>query len=175
MPPGALTFSALRRDHFDLVVDWLAQPHVAQWWEHPQGPAEVEAEFGPCVDGSDPTEVLLCLVDDHPVGLLQIYRLADNPEYAAAVGLPSAGGIDLFIGDGERRGSGLGPAIIAAALQRIWARYPDVECAMAGPSVHNARSIRAFEKAGFRAVRQVQVPDETDEELVLVCERPTAG
>lgn len=175
MGPGALTFVALTRDHFPLVVDWLARPHVAEWWGKPQGMDQVEAEFGPCVDGTDPTEVLLCLVDDEPVGLVQIYRLDDNPEYAEAVGLPSAGGIDLFIGDGARRGTGLGPAIITAATKRIWARYPDVPCAMAGPSVRNASSIRAFEKVGFGAVRQVRVPGEEDEELVLVCARPTGA
>ena len=175
MGPGAPTLVPLRRHHFGLVVDWLAQPHVAEWWDSPQGMDQVEAEYGPCVDGTDPTEVLLCVVGDQPIGLVQIYRLEDNPEYAEAVGLPSAGGIDLFIGDGERLGAGLGSAMIAAAAERIWERYPDVPCAMAGPSVHNARSIRAFEKAGFRALRQVRIAGETDEELVLVCARPTRG
>lgn len=175
MGPGALTFVALTRDHFPLVVDWLARPHVAEWWGSPQGMDEVEAEFGPCVDGTDPTEMQVCLVDGEPVGLVQIYRLDDHPEYAEAVGLPSAGGIDLFIGQSDRQGAGLGPAIISAAAERIWARYPDLPFAMAGPSVRNIRSIRAFEKAGFGAVRQARVPGEEDEELVLVCPRPTGA
>jgi hypothetical protein len=46
---------------------------------------------------------------------------------------------------------------------------------MAGPSVHNVRSQRAFEKAGFHALRQVAVPDEVEDELIFFCPRPTGG
>jgi aminoglycoside 6'-N-acetyltransferase len=172
---AALSFVALSRDHFSQLVEWLARPHVAQWWTNPQGAAAVEEEFGPCVDGTDPTEVLLCAQGDQLVGLVQLYRLDDNPDYAAAVGLPDAAGIDLFIGEADRLGVGLGQAIIAAALERVWRRYPDVPCAMAGPSVRNVRSIRAFEKSGFTARGPVRVPGEEDEEMVLVYARPTGA
>ena len=175
MAATAPSFVALSRHHFPLLVEWLARPHVAQWWTHPQGAAAVENEFGPCVDGTDPTEVLLCAMDDQLIGLVQLYRLDDNPDYANAVGLPGAAGVDLFIGEADRLGVGLGPAIIAAALERVWRRYPDVPCAMAGPSVRNVRSIRAFEKCGFIAQGPVRVPDEEDEEMVLVCPRPTGA
>jgi aminoglycoside 6'-N-acetyltransferase len=170
-----LDLRPLRRDDLALVVEWLSRPHVAEWWAAPQGAEEVEQEFGPCIDGTDPTLVFVCTVAAIPVGMVQLYRLDDNPDYARAVGLAGGAGIDLFIGEGDRRGQGLGPAIITLAAQTIWRHYPEVSCAMAGPSVRNARSIRAFEKCGFSTWGTVSIPGETDDALVLVCPRPTAA
>jgi RimJ/RimL family protein N-acetyltransferase len=169
-----LAFIALTRSDFPLVTSWLARPHIAEWWDEPQGLEAVEHEYGPCVDGTDPTRVFICTLGGTPVGFLQYYRLDDEPGYARAVGVENAAGIDLFLIDAKRRGTGLGPRLIAAVLARIWSDYPDVTCAMAGPSVRNVRSIRAFEKAGFVARGAVDVPGEADQELVLVSDRPTA-
>ena len=36
-----------------------------------------------------------------------------------------------------------------------------------GPSVKNAAAIRAYEKVGFRALKQVRVPGETDPEFLM--------
>ena len=170
---GELRLLPMTRDHFPLFVTWVDRPHVAQWWEHPRGPDEVEREYGPCVDGSDPTLVFVAELSGTPVGFVQVYRLADNPEYEQAVGVPHAAGIDLLIGEPELCGHGLGVRLIALAAEVAWESYPDVTGATAGPSVHNFRSVRAFEKARFVAVRQVTVPGEADDELVLVCPRPT--
>jgi aminoglycoside 6'-N-acetyltransferase len=171
----ALVLRPLARDDFDLVAGWLAQPHVTEWWGAPLTAEGVEKEFGPCVDGTDPTRVFIVADHSAAFGLVQIYRLADNVDYERAVGLTDAAGVDLLIGESDRRGHGVGPRIIRAAVELIWQGYDDVRFAMAGPSWRNTRSHRAFEKAGFRAVRQVTVEGEDDDELVFVCPRPTAG
>jgi aminoglycoside 6'-N-acetyltransferase len=169
-----LVLRPLARDDFDRVVRWLAEPHVAEWWGAPLTIGGVEKEFGPCIDGIDPTRVFIVSLDGAAFGLVQIYRLSDNPEYERAVGVADAAGVDLLIGEADRRGQGDGPRIIRAAVELIWDEYGEVRYAMAGPSVRNTRSHRAFEKAGFAAVRQVTVPGEVDDEMVFVCPRPTA-
>jgi aminoglycoside 6'-N-acetyltransferase len=171
--PSVLALVPLSRDHFEVLARWLTQPHVAEWWGQ-HTPQSMEADFGPSIDGDDPTQMLICILDDEPVGLVQIYRLDDNPEYAAAVGLPGAGGLDLFIGEAVLCNRGIGTDIIKAATARLWEDYPEITAAMAGPSTGNARSIRAFEKAGFAATGAVTVPGEADPEMVMVLPRPTA-
>lgn len=168
----ALTFVPLTRDDFALVVQWLARPHVAQWWHRPQGLAAFEAEYLGCLDGTDPTLVFICWSDGAPIAFVQTYRVDDEPAYREAVGLAHAAGMDLFLVDADRRGAGLGPRVIRATVARMWATYPEVERVVASPSVHNTRSIRAFEKSGFARDRPVTVPGEIDDELVMVCERP---
>jgi aminoglycoside 6'-N-acetyltransferase len=172
---GALALRPLVRADFPTVVGWLAEPHVAEWWGAPLDLAGVEEEYGPCVDGTDPTEVFICSQGPVPIGLLQIYRLADNAAYQRAVGVDDAAGVDLFVAQAGRPGRGVGPRLIGMALELAWEHYPEVTCAMAGPSVRNLRSHRAFERAGFGSVGPVTVPGEQEDELVFVCPRPTGA
>jgi len=137
--------------------------------------AGLERDFGPCLDGRDPTQMLICLLDGVPIGLVQIYRTADDPDEVAALGIDDAVGIDLFIGDVNRCGVGIGPRVIACATELIWERFPEVTGALACPSVRNVRSQRAFQKAGFQALRQVSVPGEKEDELLHFLSRPTGG
>ncbi len=150
-----------------LLERWLAEPHVARWW-----PTTTD-EFAAVMAGEDPTGVFVIEVDGRPAGLIQSYRLADEPEYARAVGVADAAGMDLLLGDPDLVGRGLGPAVIARFVEaQVWPAYPEVRRCMAGPSVANIRSQRAFEKAGFGRLGVVTVPGEPDDEVVMVLERP---
>jgi aminoglycoside 6'-N-acetyltransferase len=170
---GDLELRPLSRADFALLAGWLAQPHVAKWWGIPMTAEGLESEFGRCIDGTDPTLVFVVVEQSEAVGLAQCYRLSDNLEYAQAVEVENGAGIDLLIGQAGRCGQGLGPRLIRTVLAEVWHRYPEVDRAMAGPSVENRRSHRAFEKAGFLPVRRVSVPDEPEDELIFVCPRPT--
>ncbi|HWE68618.1 MAG TPA: GNAT family N-acetyltransferase [Acidimicrobiales bacterium] len=175
MDEPELAFRSLTRADFPRLVEWLARPHVARWWESPSDRAGVEEEYGPSIEGTDPTLLFMVAHGAVDVAFVQIYRMADNPEYARAVGRADAAGIDLLIGDEAQCGHGLGPRLIGAAAGLIWAHYPEVAGALAGPSVHNVRSQRAFEKAGFVALGPVSIPGEKDDEMILHLPRPTAA
>ena len=85
-----------------------------------------------------------------PIGLLQWYRWRDYPEHAARIGAcPSEAGIDLVIGEPERLGHGLGPRIIRLLLDHMVFVDPTITACVSDPQRDNARSLRAFEKAGF--------------------------
>jgi aminoglycoside 6'-N-acetyltransferase len=173
--PDRISFRALTRDDFGQLVDWLARPHVARWWTDPARPGQVEDEYGPCVDGTDPTRVFLILDHGRPVGMIQCYRLDDEPDYARAVAVEDAAGLDLFIGDADTMGNGFGSTVLRQFVdQVIWPGYPDLVRVVAGPDVANRRSQRAFEKAGFRRTRVVDVPGEPQPEQLMVLDRPAA-
>lgn len=173
-----LGFRRLERPDFDLLRKWLSTPHVSASWGGTRDLAGVEDEFGPCVDGEDPTLVFVITVSagsaDLPIGIVQSYMLRDTPEYEAAVGVPEAAGMDLLIGDANWIGRGLGKEVIAKFVSEIgWDAFPEAESYMAGPSVKNVRSRRAFEGAGFVYRGLADVPDEPDPEAVMVLERPS--
>lgn len=46
--------------------------------------------------------------------------------------------------------------------------YPDAHSVVAGPSTRNERSIAAFERAGFRRLREQPIPGEEDHELLMI-------
>ena len=152
----SVRFRPLDRGDFPLVAQWLAAPHVAAWWRQEHSLVAVEAEYGPVVDGLDPTEVAIVQDDDCPIGLIQRYRLTDYPEWERAIpgGVsPEDGvGIDYLIGDATRIGRGLGGQIIAAYVEDTWDRYKDVPAIVVAVQQDNRRSWRALEKSDFERI-----------------------
>jgi RimJ/RimL family protein N-acetyltransferase len=152
---GSVRFEALSRRHFGLLESWLAAPHVREWWRGAAPTAElVETEYGPIVDGVDPTRCYLIHVGDEPVGMIQCYRHADEQEWDALVGIPAAAGIDYLIGDGGRCGRGVGSAAIAEFTTLVFDLYAEVEVIVAVPQAANRASCWALERAGFALVEE---------------------
>ena len=169
---GDLGFRRMSRDDYDDLQRWLSTPHVRLWWGDPLDAEGVEKEFGPCVDGVDPTLVFVITLAGRPIGMVQTYLLSDTPDYETDVGVPDAAGVDLFIGEPDLIGMGLGKAIVRRFVADIgWRAFPEAKRYMAGPSAKNLRSRRTFEAAGFVFVRQVDVAGEPDPEAIMVLER----
>ncbi|WP_353388555.1 GNAT family N-acetyltransferase [Thermobispora bispora] len=146
-----------RRGRLPLVRRWLAQPHVARWWNHETSAEAVLRDFGPAVRGEEPSEVFLALLDGLPIGLVQRYRLAGYPEYrdelSRVVDVPAgAMSVDYLIGERAWTGRGLGPRMIASMVERTWSDHPDASCVLVPVVAANRTSWRALEKAGLRRV-----------------------
>jgi len=100
--------------------------------------------------------------------MFQHYRIADDAEYAAALALgEDAVGVDLFIGEAELVGRGHGPAMLRQFLRDVAFPFHGIDVCVIGPSVKNVAAIRAYEKVGFRPLREVHVPDEPDPEFLM--------
>jgi len=151
-----LNFRSLGREDFTLLSQWMSAPHVRTWWREDPDIEAVERRYGPAVDGRDQTECFLVEHHGGPIGFIQRYLLADNPDWQASLavaGTPSdAAGIDYFIGVDTLIGKGLGPEIIDRFVEDTWTRYPGVSAVVVNVSPDNRRSWRALEKAGFRRV-----------------------
>jgi aminoglycoside 6'-N-acetyltransferase len=161
----------LREDDLPLVRRWLLEPHVRRWWDdgvkNPYPDASIE-EYREAIQGKDPTYHYLAQIDGRSVGMFQHYRIADDPEYAAALALgEDAIGVDLFIGEVELIGLGHGPAMLRQFLRDVAFPFHGIDVCVIGPSVHNLAAIRAYEKAGFRPLREVHIPDEPDPEFLM--------
>jgi len=171
-PAPEYDFPALTEADLPLVRRWLLEAHVSRWWADPPRDTYPEDELDKyrqrVRDEGDPTEIFFIRHRGRPIGFIQSYRIDDYDEYGQALALevPSAG-IDLFIGEPAEIGKGHGARLIRAFLRDVvFARYDVAECVI-GPSVKNTSAIRAYEKAGFRFLRDVQVPDEPDPEHLM--------
>jgi aminoglycoside 6'-N-acetyltransferase len=160
-----ITFTKITRDDFPLLSRWLAEPHVERWWTHDPSPEAVEDDFGDVVDGLEPAEDHLALLDGEPVGLIQFCRLHDYPEYVEElepvypVG-EGSGSIDYFVGDPARIGQGLGTEMIRAYVDHIWHAHPEVTHLVVPVNSTNVASWRALRRAGFRLVARGEMePD----------------
>lgn len=147
-------FAPLTREDVPLVAGWLEREHVRLWWRDP-----IEEAISKRILGieEDRTDQYLIVLDGHPVGMIQTYLVADHPEWGAIVGLePGLAGVDLLIGEEDAVGRGLGPEVLVAFARDVVFARPGTTACVATIEEPNRRSWRAFEKAGFRHVRDVE-------------------
>jgi RimJ/RimL family protein N-acetyltransferase len=167
------SFRPLEMTDLPLLRNWLARPHCMEWWGPAPTLAEVEAEYGAWI--SDPTQVQphIALLDGQPFGYIQSYVAMGSGEgWWEDETDPGVRGIDQSIADADQLNRGLGTAMVKAFVARLFAD-PGVTRIQTDPDPRNARAIRCYEKAGFRAVGQVQTPDGTA--LLMVCTRAGAS
>ena len=152
-----LNLRRLRRADFPMLGAWLAQPHVARWWNHDVSPQGVETDFGPTVDGHDLADIFIASANGHAFGLVQRYTFADNPGYMVELAelVPVAGAslsIDYLVGEPDALRRGWGTAMIRAVVATTWRDYPLAPAVVVPVHATNAASWRVLERAGFRRV-----------------------
>ena len=170
---GPITFRPLATTDLPMLREWLARPHVAEWWGPPQTLAELETEFAPSIAG---TIRLRCFIARHggdDIGYIQWYAPADfhHEGWWLDVHDEHMRGIDQFLAHEHQLGRGLGTAMVKAFVAELFAD-PAVTRIQTDPSPANARAIRAYEKAGFRRVGEIETPD--GRALLMHCDRPAS-
>lgn len=150
-----IEFRPLAESDLPLLEDWLRREHVRRWWRDPV--EEALAEYRAAIEGRDPTDHFLIVLDGRPVGMTQTYLASDYPEWEEIVQVgKGVAGVDLLIGEVELTGTGLGPRVLTEFAREIIFADSETRACIATVEEANRRSWRAFEKAGFRHVRDVE-------------------
>ncbi|MER9949140.1 GNAT family N-acetyltransferase [Mesorhizobium sp. M0047] len=138
-------FRPVTEKDLPMIACWLAEPHVAEWWDDP------ETEIAEIRDHIDSISVEPLIVELHgkPIAYLQSYdpHLEDDHPYADQP--YGTLGIDLSIGRPELVGLGHGSAIVRQFVEQLLEE--GVPRVIIDPGPANGRAIRAYEKAGFVA------------------------
>ena len=167
-----IEFQPLRPDDLPLLREWLTREHVRRWWREQVD--ESIAEYKNALAGRDPTDHYLIVLDGRPIGMIETYLVSDHPEWEAIVRVdPNVAGVDLLIGEEDSTGRGLGPRILDQFAREVVFARPEVGACVAAVEEGNRRSWRAFEKAGFRHVRDVD--EEGRPHRLMRLERPGRG
>src|SRR5262245_58215094 len=154
-------------DDYGLIVRWRSQPHVHEWWEPDNPPPDLEqvrAFYGPRARVGDPTTSCIVELDGEPIGYLQFYRWLGWPEEAEALEVDAdedTFGIDLFIGDPDKISRGVGTRVVDLICDHL-ERDRGARSVALTTETTNLRAQRAYEKAGFRKVREVFDTDTRD-------------
>ena len=154
-------FRPLTQADLPLVARWLAEPHVARWW----GERDKELEGIASHIDSIAVEPFIIELGGKPIGYIQSYdpylEDGDNPFDDQPFGTL---GIHQFIGEPSLIGQGHGPRLIAQFAQMMFEE--GAPRLLVDPAPANSRAIRAYEKAGFRALGPRMTPD--GEAMVMV-------
>lgn len=144
-------------DDVDLpqIEAWLRREHVAEWW---RDPLEIAVEKRrAAIEGRRDVDHYVIVDDGRAIGMIQTYSVADHPQWGEAIGVePEAAGVDLFIGELDAVGRGLGAAVLEQFAREVVFARSETTAAVATVEEANRRSWRAFEKAGFQHVRDVE-------------------
>jgi RimJ/RimL family protein N-acetyltransferase len=170
--PQPIEFRPLAMDDLPLMHRWLSAPHVHEWWSDARTPEEIRAKYAPRIAGAEPVRCFAIELGGRPIGYIQTYRICDYPDYSQSIGMPvDCAGIDLFIGEPELVGHGIGTRVLGSFLRSIVFADPTIRSCAIGPEPKNRRAIRAYEKAGFRHWKTVPVAGEPQPEYVMLMTR----
>ncbi len=154
-----IAFRRMTADDLRLMHEWLQREHVRKWWSKRETYEDVVEHYLPAIEGSKPTDLYVILVNDRPAGFIQTYDVSDHPEYRELVDVEDGvAGVDLFLAEEVATGRGLGSKVLVDFVRDVVFSVPATHACIADPDAENRASIRAFEKAGFRAVRELVDP-----------------
>src|ERR1700712_3149417 len=135
-----------------LIRQWLAEPHVREWWGDPK---EQYALVSGDLDEPAMDQYVVS-TGGTDFGYIQCYDLT---AWNSGFGTHPEGtrGIDLFIGEPDMIEHGHGSALIRAfADARLKNGAPRV---VTDPDPANLRAVRAYQNAGFESASMVDTPD----------------
>jgi RimJ/RimL family protein N-acetyltransferase len=160
MPPdhARIDFAPVAPEHYPLLRAWLEESHIREWWGDP------EEELGfirDMVEGRDTTRPFLMVLDGDPVGYIQYWFLGHHQnaqwtvDHPWLLELPSETvGIDLSIGDPSRLSQGIGSTALTAFVGML--RELGHETIVIDPDPANVRAVRAYLKAGFLPIPELE-------------------
>jgi aminoglycoside 6'-N-acetyltransferase len=151
------------REDLPRLREWLAQPHVAEWWDAPDGAEAIADGVGARVGRAHPVQPWIVELDSRPVGFVQWYRVADELDWFPGVDVPpETVALDLALGDPDLLGRGVGRRVALEFVHHVLrASAPDSTEVWIDPNPRNERAVRAFRAVGF-ADTGIDLPDPND-------------
>jgi aminoglycoside 6'-N-acetyltransferase len=147
------------------LLKWLKTAHVQQFWDKGTHWTKslVLEKYGTYIDGyklengkKKQMQAFIIYLGEKPIGYIQFYDAYDfsREEYDLITELGKIefahiklAAIDIFIGEKEVLGGGIGSSIIKQFLdEHVFAKF---DACLVDPDKTNRAAIRAYEKAGF--------------------------
>jgi aminoglycoside 6'-N-acetyltransferase len=128
-------------------------PHIRARWGDP------DTELGyirDMIEGRDTTQPFIFSVEGEPTGYIQYWFIGHHQNETWIADLPwlaelpsDAVGVDLSIGDPAKLSRGIGSGALSSFAEFLVEDHPTI---IIDPDPTNTRAVRAYEKAGFRAI-----------------------
>ena len=144
------------------VQRWMQEPHVEKFWDQAWPLETWSAEIRRQLRG-DHSRPYVVALDGEPVAYVEVYRVGLDVVAGCWPFLPDEHcthdlGVHLAIGDAARSGHGLGPRLLRAVVDGLFAAEPACARIIADPDAGHVIARRAFRSAGFSFLAEVDLP-----------------
>lgn len=151
---GSLEIRNLDIEDKEILVKWLSDPKVLEFYEGRDNPFTLEMVEQKFYQSEKDVQRCLILYEGKKIGYLQFYLL--DEEGKAEYGYPNLPdrlfGIDQFIGEPAYWGRGIGTSFIKLIVDYLTEKEKAARVVL-DPQTWNTRAIRCYEKCGFKKVR----------------------
>lgn len=154
----SFSFKKLDYNHLPLLHRWYNSMHVQSWYA--KGPLEfeeLESKYRKCLSHSRAQSIFgfICFYNKIPIGYIQYYSIKRHQWLNVDLSkfLDNSAGIDVFIGEQDFLGKGLGTKMIQRFLKRHVFR--EFECCFVDPRQDNLAALACYKKCGFETMTQV--------------------
>ncbi|MBZ9687454.1 acetyltransferase [Clostridium estertheticum] len=151
---GELTIRSLERDDKHLIVKWLSDNQVLQYYEgrgNPHNENMVEEKFY-----SEDIYETRCIIEyfQTPIGYIQFYPISeeDREKYGYVTFQDTIFGTDQFIGETKYWGQGIGKVLMESMINFL-ITVKGAKKIILDPQSWNQRAIKCYEKSGFIKVK----------------------
>jgi RimJ/RimL family protein N-acetyltransferase len=156
---GEFSLRPLDIDHdLDLVHSWMNDPEVARYWRKPW-PRDRIASYLREQHRSPHLDPYLGVLGGVPMSYWEIYRADLDPLAEFYAARKHDAGVHMLLGPAECRGRGLAVDLFRAVSTWQLEADPRAARVVAEPDIENKRVIRALERAGFRRVTDLDLPN----------------
>lgn len=142
-----IAFKTFKEDHLLLLKKWLQEPHVKEFWQETDDDDKLKSKFIEELPKRS-VDSFVIYYNHEPIGYIQSYKAdkVGNGWWPNAD--PTTYGIDLFIGEYEMLGKGIGTQVIKNFINKL-RENPNVKSIIIDPEPNNLRMIHICEKLGF--------------------------
>lgn len=173
---GDLTVRPLAAADAPWLLRWLNDPAVLAYYEG-RDTAHTDTMIREHFLTKTGDPVLGCLVlwQDNPIGYIQVYPIDDEEQRGYGL-TPEDGswGMDLFIGESQRWGQGIGTRLVSQVSQQLFIQRR-AQRILIDPRVNNPRAVHVYQKCGFVIVKRLpahEMHEGTAEDCWLMVRRP---
>jgi RimJ/RimL family protein N-acetyltransferase len=158
----------LDRD-LDVLHSWMNDPAVARFWKKPW-PREEIASYLREQDRSTHSTPYVGEVNGVPMSYWELYRADLDPLAQHYTAREHDAGLHMLLGPAICRGRGLAVSLVHTVSTWQLDADPRAARVVIEPDVENVPAIRVAERAGFRRIAEVNLPDKRA--ALMVRDRP---
>jgi aminoglycoside 6'-N-acetyltransferase len=162
---GDLLIRLMNHNDFDIMVKWLNDQRVLEFYEEPPSSLDkVKEKYGPRIEGKH--YVIPCIVEykKQPLGYIQYYEIPeDDLKKYGFTSNQNIYGIDQFIGETKLWGKGIGTSMILMMLNFL--KSKGASKVVLEVKKNNIRAMKSYMKCGFKKTKEM-----TDELYLMECD-----